>query len=148
MSQLRLSQITFCQHWNIRIRDFSKLTKLAILTSEAFYYVKKIQCQNVTPCGYRTQAVSDSKSNTILSTLTWHVLLGRSLNFCSCTTWCLDLDDLRRINRAWLYKETKSLSLASKCQVGVERIVLDLESEVAWVLFPLAVIFCHCIFFT
>ena len=50
---------------------------------------------------------SDSKSNTILSTLTWHVLLRRSLNFYSSTTWCLDLDDLRRINRAWLYKEPK-----------------------------------------
>ena len=63
------------------------------------------QWQNVTPGGNRTQAASDSKSNTILSTLTWHVLLRRSLNFCSCTTWCLD--DLRRINRAWLYKEPK-----------------------------------------
>ena len=29
---------------------------------------------------------SDSKSNTILSTLTCHMLLRRSLNFCSCTT--------------------------------------------------------------
>ena len=50
---------------------------------------------------------SDFKSNTILSTLTWHLLLRRSLNFCSCTTWNLDLDDLRGINRAWLYKEPK-----------------------------------------
>ena len=32
---------------------------------------------------------------------------GRSLNFCSCTTWSLDLDDLVRIDRAWLYKELK-----------------------------------------
>ena len=54
---------------------------------------------------------SDSKSNTILSTLTWHVLLRRSLNFCPVhvlfTTWNLDLDDLRGINRAWLHKEPK-----------------------------------------
>ena len=49
----------------------------------------------------------DSKPNTLLSTLTWHVLLRRSLNFCSWTTWYLDLDDLRGINRAWLYMETK-----------------------------------------
>ena len=44
----------------------------------------------------------DSKSNMLLPTLTWHVL-----NFCSCTTWCLDFDDLVRINRAWLYKDSK-----------------------------------------
>ena len=27
------------------------------------------------------------------------------LNFCSCTTWFLDFNDLFKINRAWLYKE-------------------------------------------
>ena len=43
----------------------------------------------------------------LLSELVRHVLLGRSLNFCSCTTWFLDLDDLVRINRAWIYKEPK-----------------------------------------
>ena len=36
--------------------------------------------------------------------------------------------------------------LSSTCQVGLERIVLDLESEVAWVLFPLGITFCHWIF--
>ena len=36
---------------------------------------------------------SDSESNTILST--WHVLLKRSLNFCSCTTWYLDYDGFK-----------------------------------------------------
>ena len=50
---------------------------------------------------------SDSKSNTILSILTWNLLLRRSVNFCSCTTLNLDLDDFREINRAWLYKEPK-----------------------------------------
>ena len=55
----------------------------------------------------RPLITSDSKPDTILSTLTWHVLLMRSLNFCSCTTWYLDLDDLKQINRAWLYKEPK-----------------------------------------
>ena len=34
-----------------------------------------------------------------------------SLNFCSCTNWFLDLDDLVRINRAWLYKDLKVLDL-------------------------------------
>ena len=50
---------------------------------------------------------SDSKSNTLLSGLTWHVLPGRSLTFCSCTTWFLDLNDSVRINRAWQYKGPK-----------------------------------------
>ena len=50
---------------------------------------------------------SDSKSNTLLSELVRHVLLRRSLNFCSCTAWFLDLEDLVRINIAWLYMEPK-----------------------------------------
>ena len=70
---------------------------------------------------------SDSKSNTILSTLTWHVLLRRSLNFSSCTTWFLNLDDLVE---SMEHDYVGSLSLTSTCQVSVERIVLDLESEV------------------
>ena len=37
--------------------------------------------------------------------------------------------------------------LSSTCQVSVERIVLDLESEAAWVLFPPGVTFCYWIFF-
>ena len=77
--------------WHIRV--FLKLTKWAILTSETFYDVKKIHWQNVTAGGNRTQAASDSKSNTIISTLTWHVLLRRSLNFCSCATWFLDFKE-------------------------------------------------------
>ena len=45
---------------------------------------------------------SDSKSNTLLSELVRHVLLRRSINFCSCATWCLV-----GFNRAWLYKQPK-----------------------------------------
>ena len=72
---------------------------------------------------------SDSKSNTLLSTLTCHVLLRRSLNFCSCTTWFLDLDDLVTINRAWLYKDLKVSVLQANVNL-VQKGVLDLESEV------------------
>ena len=36
--------------------------------------------------------------------------------------------------------------LSSTCQVSVERIVLDLESKAAWVLFRPGVTFCHWIF--
>ena len=37
--------------------------------------------------------------------------------------------------------------LSSTYQVSVESIVLDLESEAVWVLFPPGVTFCHWIFF-
>ena len=53
---------------------------------------------------------SDSKSNTLLSQLIWHVLLKRSLNFCLCITWFLDLVDLVGVNRAWLLRSLKSQS--------------------------------------
>ena len=92
------------------IRVFRKLTKLAImsiLASEVLLREKKSSDKMSTPVRIEPGPLitSDSKFNTILSTLTWHVLLRRCLNFCLCTTWCLD--DLRRINRAWLYKEPK-----------------------------------------
>ena len=45
-----------------------------------------------------------------------------SLNFCSCTTWFLDLDDLVRINRAWLYKDLKVSDLqANACLAHLVR---------------------------
>ena len=46
------------------------------------------------------------------------LLLGRSLNFCSCTTWFLDFDDSVRINRAWLYKDLKVLALQAIASVA------------------------------
>ena len=60
----------------------------------------------------------DSKSNMLPSPLTWHLLLRRSLNFCSCTTWFLDFDDAVRINRAWLYKELKVSVLQANVKLG------------------------------
>ena len=77
------------------IRGFHKHTPLAImpiLASEALLCEnKKYPVKNVTPSGNRTWPLitSDSKSNTILSTLTCHVLFD-----------FLDLDDLAIINRA------------------------------------------------
>ena len=47
--------------------------------------------------------ISDSKSNTLLSELIWHVLLRRSLNFFTCATWFLGFDDLVRINMILCY---------------------------------------------
>ena len=91
-------------HFNNRV--FRKLTKLVImatLASEALLH-EKIQWQNVTPSGIRTQA-----SHNLWFQVQHYPLYTNltSLKFCSCTTWYLDLDHLRRINRAWLYKEPK-----------------------------------------
>ena len=66
--------------WNLIFkRVFSKCTRMAIipiLTSEALFRENKnIQLQNVTPGGNRTPAASDYKSNMLLSTLTWHLLV-------------------------------------------------------------------------
>ena len=47
--------------------------------------------------------ISDSKFNTLLSELIWHVLLRRSLNFFTWATWFLGFDDLVRINMILCY---------------------------------------------
>ena len=39
-------------------------------------------------------------------------------NFCLCTNWPLNLDDLTKINRAWLYKNHKSLSLTANVKLA------------------------------
>ena len=68
----------------------------------------------------RPLMASDSKSNTILSGLAWHVLFRRSLNF--CWTYMIQLESIEH--------DYISLSLTSKCKVSPERRVLDLESEI------------------
>ena len=65
------------------------------------------------------------------------LLLGRSLNFCSCTTWLLDFDDSVRINRAWLYKDLKVQAIASVAHQGA----CWTWNLKAWALFPLGVTF-------
>ena len=89
---------------------FHKLYENANLASEALLRENKKCGDKMLPLVEiepRPLITSDSKSNTLLSELVRHVLLRGSLNFCSCTTWFLDLDDLVRINRIWLYKEPK-----------------------------------------
>ena len=95
---------------------------MPILASEASQCKHNSSDKMLPPVGIEPGPLiaSDSKSNTIL-------LLRRSLNFCSCSTWYLDLDDLRGINRLWLYKKPKVSVL--QANVKLERIVLDLESE-------------------
>ena len=100
----------------------------------------KIQWQNVTPSGNKTQAASDSRSNTLLSTLTLGSLYSHAL--------LIPLKSSKSKNQVVHEQMFKDL-LSSTCQVSVERIVLDLESEVVRgrVLFPLGVTFCYWIFF-
>ena len=69
------------------------------LASEALLREKKTP---VTKC-YSQPGLT----NPLLSGQIWYVLLRGSLNFCSCTTWFLDLNDSVGINRAWLQKEPK-----------------------------------------
>ena len=76
---------------------FHKHTTLAImliLASEALQSENKKKSTDKMLILVRIEPMtSDSKSNTLLSELTWHVLLRGSLNFCSCTTWFLDFYD-------------------------------------------------------
>ena len=87
-----------------------------------------------------------AKSSTILFELIWHVLLRRSSNFSSCTTWFLDLDDLVRINGAWLYKELKVSVLQANVKLVQKGKYWTWLWE-AWLLFPLGIKFCHLTFF-
>ena len=64
----------------LSIRVFHKRTEIPILAfSSLLHKNEKIQWQNVTPSGNRTQAASDYKSNMLLSTLTWHLLVRLTL---------------------------------------------------------------------
>ena len=74
------------------VRGFHKHTTLAIIPILA---PEALQCENKNSSNKMLPTVgiepgslitSDSKSNTILSGLTCHVLPRRSLNLCSCTT--------------------------------------------------------------
>ena len=76
-----------------------KLVIMPILASEALKYENKNSSNKMLLTVSTEPLASDSKSNTLLSGLLWHVLLWRPLNF------CLDFDDLVRINRAGIYKE-------------------------------------------
>ena len=114
---------------------------MPILASEALLHEnKKNPVKNVTLSGNRT---SDSKSNTLLSGLIWHVLLIGSLNFFSCTSWFLNLDDSVRINRAWLYKKPKVSVLQANVNL-VQKGECWTWNQKLWearVLFPLGVTF-------
>ena len=103
-------RVPVCYIWNRVFHKLDEIGNNANIGIRGFTAWNKIQWQNVTASGNRTQVshkAPDSKSTILLTTLTWHVLFRRSLTFGSCTTWYLELDDLRRINRAWLYKEPK-----------------------------------------
>ena len=114
---------------------------MPILASEVLQNENK----NITPVGIepRPLITFDSKSDTVLSGLTWYVLFMRSLNFCSCTTWCLDLGDSVRISRVWLYKESKVSVLQANVNL-VQKWECWTWNQRLWealALFPLRVIF-------
>ena len=93
----------------------------------------------------RTRAASDSKSNTILSTLTF-ACKTETLGSLYSHALLILTESSKSKNQVLHELKFKDL-LSSTCQVSVERIVLDLESEVS-VLFPPGIKFCHWIFFT
>ena len=88
-ARIVLEQNIFCEKvtsnrdWTIdpmpvvfTVKFFTYAQKCQYLTfSSLLHENQKIQWQNITPSGNRTQAASDPKSNTILSTLTWHLLV-------------------------------------------------------------------------
>ena len=104
-------------------RKIDKIGKMAYW-HQRLYYMKKIQWQNVPLGGNRTQAASDTfayKTET-LGSLYSHALL-------------ILLKSSKSKYQVVHEQKFKDL-LSSTCQVCVERIVLDLESEADWVLFP------------
>ena len=107
---LRIQWRMWNTHWK-RIydnRDFHKLDEIgnnANIGIRSFTTWK--QKNSVTQC-YLQWGLKPGpliSSPTLLSGLTLHLLLRRSLNFFSSTTWFWDLNDSLRINRTWLYKE-------------------------------------------
>ena len=122
-----------CNSVLIESKGVVQVTLMESLAAEAFttWKQKKIQRKMFLQVGIEPGPLitSDAKSNTLLSGLTWHVLVRRSLNFCSCTTWFLDITDSVRINRVWLYIRNLSLSLTSKCQLSPERLTFACKTE-------------------
>ena len=88
----------------------AKLTIMPLLISEALLHEnKKIHWKMLPPVGKEPKPLMNLwlQGQHSLSELMQHVLLRGSLNFCSCITLFLDLDDLVEINRVWLYREPK-----------------------------------------
>ena len=94
--------------------------------------MRKIQWQNVTPGGNRTQTASDSKSNTFYTTLTF-AYKTETLGSLYSHALLIPLKSSKSKHQVVHEQKFKDL-LRSTCQVSVESIVLDLESEAAWVL--------------
>ena len=135
---------------DVLVGFFTNCAKMPILASEVLLCEKTSSDKILPPVGIELWPLitSDSKSNALLSEPVRHVLLRRSLNFCSCTTWFLDLANLARINRAWLGKEPKVSVLqanAKLVQKG-ECWTWNQKLWMAWVLSSLGVTFCHWIF--
>ena len=90
---------------------------MPLLTSKSLLRENRENSKKILPPVSIEPLAQDYKSSMPPPTLTGQLLLRRSLNFCSCKTWFLDLDDLIRINRAWLYKDPKGLDLKAIAQL-------------------------------
>ena len=98
---------------------------------------------NYFTCSVRIESGTyDFKLNTLLSELTWHVVLRGSLNFCSCISWFLSLDNLVIINRAWLYKEPKLSVLQANARLAQKGEYWTWNQR-SWVQSLLEVTFCY-----
>ena len=101
--------IVHWEDWYCTRTDFYYVYKLTSLKQSLF---KNKDFKNNVP-SYCTQNLPnnylyDDCSLDLLSELSGPVLFRGSLNFCSCITCFLNLDDLVGINRVWLYKEPKA----------------------------------------
>ena len=104
--------------WLLHFEFFTNYTKMTIVAfSSLFCENKKSSDKMLPPSRNRTWSLRFQVQHAP-PTLTGHLLLGRSLSFCSCTTWFLDFDDSVRIKRAWLYKDPKVLALQAIASVA------------------------------
>ena len=92
----------------------------------------------------RPLITSNSKSNTILSSLTWH-LLGRLRLYLGFRLLLILTESSKSKNQV-LHEQKFNDLLSSTCLSSSERNLLDMESEVMRGLgsIPTGVTFCHC----
>ena len=119
---------------------------MLILASEALFREnKKIQLQNATIVSIEPLEIWFQVQHAPLHTNLTFAYKTETLGSLYSHALLILLKSSKSKHQVVHEQKFKDL-LSSTCQVSVERIVLDLESEAAWVLFPLGVTFCHWIF--
>ena len=94
---------------------YTKLAEMAVFASEDLTTAKKLP-----PVGFNLmqEIITDLGVQCLANWVNRNVLFMGSLNFCSCTTWFLDLNDLVRINGAWLCKVLKVSDLQANASLA------------------------------